>query len=288
MEILTFGKILFAATILNACNPSAEKGKESNNAVNTAVELNLSGREEISLPAELDEISGHTFIKGNDDLLYCVQDEKGIIYVYNLKTKSIVEQIDFAEDGDYEGIVTDGDYFYVLNSKGTIFSVPVKSENRTGQVKIYKDLLGKGEYESLGIDEKSKELVVLCKSCKQDRKIRQSTSYLLTYNEKGEVILKNSFVIDLNSLVAIDSKFPKAFNPSEVTFKSSTNEWYILSSIDKVIVVTDQSFQPKSIIPFSRKDYEQPEGMAFDSQNNLYISSERGEESSGMLYKIVK
>lgn len=282
MRVMNFIKFGVVLLILNSCQ--SVTSSTSSNLVDSTQVLNLANRESFELPAELDEISGHTFVIGNDDLVYCVQDENGDIFGYNLKDKKIERVIPFAKNGDYEGITNDGTFFYVLKSNGSIFSLPI--EGNTNAVKEFKNLLGKGEYESLGIDTVKKELVVICKRCKADHKLQQTTGYILKYNETGEVTLANSFVINLKEASAIDSKFPKVFNPSAITKKVSSGEWYILSSIDKLILVTDANFKPLSIVPFSRKLYEQPEGIAFDSQENLYISSERGDNSSGMLYKI--
>lgn len=284
MTLFAGAKILLSVFILNACQSNFAKN-EANNAV---VGYDLNKRTSYELPKELDEISGHTFIIGNDNIVYCVQDELGELFAYNLQTKKVDFTIAFGPKGDYEGVTNDGNYFYVLKSNGDIYSFPISLKSATFEAKVFKNLLGKGEYESLAIDQANRKLVVFCKSCKADRKDKKSTGYLLNYSNDGNVSLDQSVSLDLTKVLALDAGFPKTFNPSAMTKKLSTNEWYFLSSIDKVILVTDAAFLPKEIIPFTRKSYEQPEGIAFDSNENLFISSEAGEEPSGMLYKITK
>ncbi|WP_373564831.1 SdiA-regulated domain-containing protein [Sphingobacterium sp. E70] len=70
--------------------------------------------------------------------------------------------------------------------------------------------------------------------------------------------------------------------------KTDSNEWYILSSIDKALVVTDENFHVKSITALDPKLFPQPEGINFDSKFNLYIISEAGDQDKGIIYKFEK
>lgn len=286
MSFISFAQLGLYVFLLSSCQSSSSQEGKEGTVTSMSSYIDLEKRESISLPKELEEISGHTFVKGNDDIVYCVQDENGIVYAFNLKTNTIERMINFGADGDYEGITNDGINFYVLKSNGDIYSFPILSDSNTVVSKVFKNTYGKGEYESLGIDTVKHELVVLCKSCKVDRKKAQSTGYILSYNTGGDITLERPFEVNLAEAKKLDSKFPKVFNPSAITKKYSSDEWYILSSIDKLIVITDANFQPKTVVPFSRKQYEQPEGIAFDSKEILYISSEKGDEASGMIYKI--
>ena len=272
---------------LNACQSSISSDNKVNLDSTSTYDIDFEKRDSYVLPAQLEEISGHSFLSGNDDVVYCIQDEKGIVYSYNLKTEKLVDSITFGPDGDYEGITNDGTHFYILKSNGDIYSFPIPYQGeQIVEAKVFNNLVDKGEYESLGIDTVNHRLAILCKSCKGDRKQNQSTGYFMDYDTKGTVTLGSSFVINSEKVREIYPNFPKVFNPSAITKRNSSGEWYILSSIDKLVLVTDVDFNPKGVIPFSRKMYEQPEGIAFDSKENLYISSEKGKESAGMLYKV--
>ena len=73
------------------------------------------------LPSILDEISGIIWVE--DNRIACIQDEVGIVFFYNLKTKKLDGQIKFGGDGDYEGIALAGDDIYVTRSDGEIFEI---------------------------------------------------------------------------------------------------------------------------------------------------------------------
>ncbi len=73
------------------------------------------------LPKILREVSGIAHMGNNK--IACVQDEDGIIFIYDLVSSRIEEEIEFAGAGDYEGISLVGETAYVLRSDGTIFEV---------------------------------------------------------------------------------------------------------------------------------------------------------------------
>jgi len=73
------------------------------------------------LPKKLVEISGLSFIDKNR--LACIQDEKGNVYIFNLKTREVETKIDFNGDGDYEGIEIIKNDCWILKSNGTLFKV---------------------------------------------------------------------------------------------------------------------------------------------------------------------
>ncbi|MCE3280799.1 MAG: hypothetical protein K0S44_2990 [Bacteroidetes bacterium] len=63
-------------------------------------------KKEWIMPKELNEISGISFV--DEDLLACVQDEKGTIYLFDLERNLITKRIKFSGKGDYEAIAIKG------------------------------------------------------------------------------------------------------------------------------------------------------------------------------------
>ena len=83
------------------------------------------------LPEILNEVSGIVWL--SEETMACVQDEDGVIFIYDLKDKKITDKIEFAGPGDYEGIAVRSNNAYVMRSDGTIFEV----ENfRTKKIKV--------------------------------------------------------------------------------------------------------------------------------------------------------
>ena len=67
-----------------------------------SVSLNLTSELTIEdtweLPGELAEISGIAFL--GEEKVVGVQDEKGVLYVYNLSSRELEKQIQFGPNGD--------------------------------------------------------------------------------------------------------------------------------------------------------------------------------------------
>lgn len=240
---------------------------------------------EYAMPEELEEISGIAFVKGKENTLYAIQDEDGLLFGYDLLKKQIILMASFASTGDYEELATDDQYFYVLKSNGHIYSFSVEHTSASGKVIVNKDLLPKGEYESMAFDPSSGSLFLLCKSCKVDKKGDTVSGYVLKIDGGGRLSNNGEFSLDRSAISTIDGRIKKTFKPSAMARRESTGEWYILSSIDQALVITDDAFKPKEVIHLPRKAFEQPEGIAFDKDDNLYVSSEAGRQTHGMIYK---
>lgn len=259
--------------------------KKSSAQQQDSLAYDLTKREAIALPNEIREVSGQTFVGTDYQSLYMIQDENGIIYQYDLSSKRIANQIPFAKDADYEDITTDDTYFFVLESNGDIHKRAIVSTIESESVR-YRNLLPKGEYESLYYRKDIDKLFVVCKQCKGDRKNNRVSGYILRADKQDNFVLESEFYLDLHQAKTLYKKFPKTFEPSAISYLPSKKEWYIVSSIDKMIVVTDESFHPKQVLHFSRKDYEQPEGLAFNDKGSMFLSSEAGDKDTAMLYII--
>ena len=70
------------------------------------------------LPDRLEEVSGITSYAEN--LIACVNDEEGVIFIWDTKWASVSKKIKFAYDGDYEGIAYLGNVFYIIDSEGEL------------------------------------------------------------------------------------------------------------------------------------------------------------------------
>lgn len=141
---------------------------------------------EHAMPEQLAEISGIAFVKGDEHTLYAVQDEEGLLFGYDLLQKQIASTASFAQKGDYEELATDGQFFYVLKSNGHIYSFSVGHTSAAGEVIVNKDLVPKGEYESMAFDPASGNLFLLCKACKMDKQGEEVSGYILKIGQGGD------------------------------------------------------------------------------------------------------
>ncbi len=281
---LIFSMMLFSG--LAACQSPTKNNTQQ--ATEKQEVTGLKADKTYVLPKKLNEISGITFLPADSQILYAIQDESGIVYSYNLTDEKIASEYVFADAGDYEEITTDGRFFFVLRSDGAIYSFPVDLQAAKTEVQIFEGQLGKGEYESMSYDSESKALYVLCKTCSLDKGNPAVSGYIVNVDASGKLSLKENFQINLDAVAALDGKSVKSLKPSSISKRSSSNEWYVLSSIDKLLLITDDTFQPKKVIRFEKKQFEQPEGITFDKENRMFISSEKNKAKNALLFQYNK
>ncbi|WP_018628434.1 SdiA-regulated domain-containing protein [Niabella aurantiaca] len=244
----------------------------------------LSHPETLKMPAVLDEISGISFADGSDTV-YAIQDESGTVFHFKPGDKDLVAT-KFGKKGDYEDLSVWNDRLIVLRSDGSLYGFPVQETSlaKAVNVKEWKKPLPEGEYEALYANPATNEIVVLCKQCAADKKTGKVSGYILE-QVKDSLTIKNRFAIDASAPGKGSSKHKGAFKPSALTRNPQTGQWYILSSVNKLLVLADQNWQVTETHRLRPSLFSQPEGIAFDKEGNLFISNERGPDGNGAILK---
>ena len=245
----------------------------------------LRNPEKYELPDVLHEISGIAFPRNTSDPIYAEQDERGTLFHFHPGGKDIAET-KFAKKGDYEDVTILCNTVFMLRSDGTLFSFPLEETTTASadHVQEWKDLVPAGEYESVFGDENDGRLYMLCKNCPGDKAEKEVSGYILQLAE-GNLQSAGNFKIDAKKIAGLNGQKKIRLRPSGMTKNYKTNEWFILSSVSSVLVVTDNNWNAKQVIPLDPKTFNQPEGIAFDAQNNLYISNEGGVSTPGNILK---
>ena len=254
----------------------------------------------IKLPAELTEISGITFL--NDSIVLAIADEEGTLYYYDIKQNKVVKKQNFGKPDDYEDLVRVGNDLYIVVSSGVIHHLKNFASDHPEIVSFKIPLKGKNNIEGIAYDAKNNRLLLAEKDngLNNNEKTKEiyaydlksgtfQTSAIITINVEK---IENQFKGD--ALEESSKKFLKAlgnenmnkvFRPSALSVKPSTNELYVLSSINKLIAVISPTGELTRIIPLTGKDFKQPEGIAFSPDESLYISNE-GRSKSGNIIKL--
>ncbi|GGA91183.1 SdiA-regulated domain-containing protein [Mucilaginibacter rubeus] len=238
------------------------------------------------MPEDLTEISGFAFHNGKNDSVYAEQDEEGFLFNLKLGDKK-ANYTKFGKSGDYEDVTICREQVIMLKSDGTLFTFPF-SQVRTkeaAKVQKIKGELPEGEFEAMCADEKTGLVYVLCKHCADEKTSKSSNGYILKLQADGTLKQAGSFAIDVKEIERLADKKRVPFRPSAMAKNTFTNEWYILSSVNKMLIVTDINWKVKNVYPLSVTIFGQPEGMAFDNQRNLYISNEGDQLSAGNILK---
>jgi uncharacterized protein YjiK len=265
----------FLVLIFAYCNP--EKTFQSPTG------YNFNQPEKIKLPHALDEISGISFLKGNDDTVYAIEDEAGKLYRYSLSTGTVLKS-KFYSKADYEDLTIFKDsLFVVLRSNGELYTFPIAESRKEAitNVLVYKDLLPAGEYE--GLFAKDNKWYVLCKNCKGDNDHKEVTVYEIQ-PANGNVITKLSPIKINYAKIRKSANIQKEnFHPSCLAFHPITREWYIISSVNDQLLILDEKWNAKEIYEINSTIFKQTEGIAFNKKGDLFVSNEAAGTTANIL-----
>lgn len=234
------------------------------------------------LPEVLTEISDISYIK--DNLFACVQDELGIIFIYNISKKRIEREIPFAGKGDYEGIALVGSTSYVVNNSGVVYEVSDINHVKPS-VKEYKTYLNaKDDVEALCYDKANNRLLLAYKG---EEAIGNSKG-IYSFDLKSKQLSKSPvYSIDLNNSVFASAikKNKQGVKPSAMAIHPANGDIYITEGTNPKLLILDNQGKIKSLVPLSSKEFAQPEGITFNSAGELFISNE-GKKGGGNILKV--
>ncbi|EDM43771.1 hypothetical protein SCB49_09275 [unidentified eubacterium SCB49] len=238
------------------------------------------------LPKALNEVSGIEWV--DDNTIVAVQDEDGIIFIYNLEKKKIIQEIKFAGSGDYEGITTCNDDAYVIRSDGYVFEIKNFRSNDKKVIKYSTDFSSKNNIETLTLNTKTNSLIVAPKD--KDSKDDFKGLYevpLGTKTRNNKPIVK----IDLDAPALKNykkKKIYKTFSPSDVAIHPLTGDYYILEGKKPKLLIMDANSEIKKVFKLDSKHFAQPEGITFSPNGTLYISNEAGKKSANIIEVVIK
>jgi uncharacterized protein YjiK len=244
----------------------------------------LNSPKRYKMPDVLREISGIAFNQGNSNILYAEEDENGKVFHFKLGDDQI-NVTHFGKRGDFEDIAICNNYVIMLRSDGVLFTFPLSETGKkeADGVKIFERILPAGEYEGLSAIDSGGKIFVLCKHCNDEKTNKWGGGSVLQMDANGNLVHFGNFEISIKQIDQVSGSHKINFHPSALAKNFKTGEWYILSSVNKLLVVTNENWSVKAVYPLNPSLFAQPEGIAFDRMQNLYISNERGGTLSGSI-----
>lgn len=237
----------------------------------------------IILPPELNEISGLTDI----DLkrIACVQDEQGKVFIFDLDSQSIVKSYAFDSIGDFEGLTYTKHSLFILRSDGYLYEWLNFNPDRGGK-KIRRSNLNLPTIDNEGLcfDQKQNRLLIASKS-KPKQKAKKDCRYIYSYNIKNQHLSqKPEYLIHLDTLTSIlfskqdsitEQKTKFNFRPSSLSIHPKTNDIYIISASDYLMVVLNYSDGSiKHIEHLDKSLFNKAEGITFLDSGMMIITNE--------------
>ena len=277
---------LLAALLLASCGSTAPA------TTRVSAGYDLSRPESVSiLPDTLHEVSGLTDIDANT--VACIQDENGVLFLYDLVSNTIKEQFQFHIDGDYEGVTRVGDAMFILRSDATLFEVD-NYRRKDFTLHTYPTAIPAKDNEGLCFDEAYHRLLIACKSklgkgaeFKDKRAIYAfdlHTKQLLpepVFEFDVQVIKEFAAARNISLPQRTVKRSGEATTESLLKFKASAisvhpirNELYLLSASDHFLFIFDMKGQVLHVEALDPKMFNKAEGITFMENGDMLISNE--------------
>jgi uncharacterized protein YjiK len=278
--IITLSGVFFGKEIKGAfagTQPKKEKKAKKNKQESLAIPSDVTIIKKWELPSELLEVSGIAFL--DKDRFACVQDELGIIYIFNTASGKIEKQIEFAGPGDFEGISLTGNTAYVVRADGQLFEVNMTSKKATE----YKTgFTVDDNIESVCYDAKNNRLLL---TGKEPDAGNSNSKAIYAFDIASKKMLPEPvFQVNLSDerLFAGNGKKNKVIMPSAIAIHPVTNDIYIADGPGARLVQLDSAAKLKKVYVLG-KDFPKAEGISFNPDGTIYISNEGKKVAANIL-----
>jgi uncharacterized protein YjiK len=245
----------------------------------------------LTLPEILNEISGISNIDATT--FACIQDENGILFIYDIQKNQIKKQFTFNIDGDYEGITRVDQTIYVLRSDGVLFEISDYTSDNFKLVTHYTGIPANNS-EGLCYDKDNNRLLIACKG-----KIAKGNEYkdkrvIYGFDLKTKKLTsKPAFDFDLQVIrdfaiknnvdlpkkktkkkgKSIEEPFFK-FNTSAICIHPITKKLFLLSASDHLLFIFNNKGDIEQIVQLNTKVFNKAEGISFYENGDMLITNE--------------
>lgn len=226
------------------------------------------------MPDLLKEISGIAY--ADENTLYCVQDELGIVFKYDTHKENISGMFRFTDFGDFEDLAIVKDEVFVLRSDGTLFRFNHRNfDGKISQVVVPANCMN---MEGLEYNPKDNKLYMACK----DQQINDQSQNRIVFSINADNPSKPGIALTIipdELKQALVANYPDnqssslQVNPSAIAIHPQTSEKYVLSAASRLIAIYKNE-QLINVFPLPAELYYKPEGIAFTPDGDLNLSSE--------------
>jgi uncharacterized protein YjiK len=268
--------LVFFAILTASCN--------RNRVIYTPRGYDITKPQGVQLGTKLDEISGICWV--NDSTMLANNDESGRIYAIDLSdiNSKDYNQLKFGGKDDYEDIVKVDSAIYLLVSPGRILKITGYQSRDSTRSELVADLGGKNnEFETLYYDPEVHSLIMVCKDCHKEKdKIRSAYRFDLV---TSTLVDTPYYQIQMDQIRQIMGRAEVDFRPSAAALNPVDNKVYFVSSVGKLMVVTNKKGKVEQAFGISGLLFPQPEGITFAANGDMYISNEIASEPAATLLK---
>jgi uncharacterized protein YjiK len=252
---------------------------------------------EFTLTVDLEEISGLTFME--DGMLGAIQDEDGDLFIIDPSSGEIVEVRNFGEAGDYEGIELADSVLFILRSDGTVFMFDNWRAAEIGGREVQYDVPGRCDAEGIAYRRSMNRILIVCKE-HPGKGYRGKKAIYAFDPTSGESSPSPAFLLEIDDFEYNVEEHPlneairsmlsdridmSGFKPSGLAVHPRTDELFVLSGVTKALLRLDDTGAVTALWMLPVELFDQPEGIAINSNGDVYISNEAGDRKYATLLR---
>jgi len=235
--------------------------------------LNKKNNIKITLPKELNEISGLAYLGDNHVITH--NDEDGIVYKIKLPSGEVINKFilgDKLVSKDFEGIAVVEDTLFVVTSRGVLYKYPGFGDENFAQFeKIKTGLNAENNVEGLCYEPVTNSLLLSCK----DKAGKEYKGFKAVYAFSLEMMSLESKPRFLISTDELKDKFNiKKFSPSGIELNPVSDTFFIISVDEEAIIEISPDGKILDAKLFDSKKHKQPEGITFLDDGSLILADE--------------
>jgi hypothetical protein len=290
--------LLFFACLLASCDKHHKNKKSKVPAMDIGYNLSVSDRV-YNLPKKLKEISGITAI--DSTRIACIQDEREIVFIYDINSGEILSRTDYGYKGDYEGVARVGSALYILRSDGEITGIDNFETEKPVRSTFHSGIQWKDD-EGICYDPATNYLLITTKEIPHkgkgnrdkrfiygfdltSKKPRPEPVYIIDLAVIDSFALAHSVKVPMKDKKKGKSKDPDIrFQVSDLAIHPITGKLFLLSSADKLLFVFNTKNEIEYIGRLKPGLFIQPEGITFMKNGDMFISNE-GQKKSATLVR---
>ena len=254
-------------------------------AENTYKYIQLSGYEQsnpsiVYLPSTISQLSGIVYYP-KDESIFCIDDNVGMLFKFPLYKKKLLQQWPFSSKIDFEELVLKDSTFYALKSNGDVTGFTFIRDSTIIDTFSTGNNIKVREFEAMIFDTARNQLLLVCKDCEDDT-TNTTSVWGLDFTNK---ILSDTpvFIIDGKQIERLFGKKLSKFKPSAAGVHPLTGDFYYVSAINDILLVTDRNGVVKEATALDKILFKQPEGLSFMPDGTLLVSNEFAETGTATI-----
>jgi hypothetical protein len=235
------------------------------------------------LPDGLAEVSGLALTP--DGRLLAHGDERGIVWLYDLKGRRTVGRFGLGErgrvlHGDFEDIAVVGERVFLVTGAGAIYEGRIAPDGRIGRaVRRIQGLGGGCEVEGMTWDPATESLLLLCKTTRTKR-WKDRVVILAVSPETWRFEERPRILVSEDRLQQVTGE--KRFNGSALTRHPRTGTYLLVAGQQRAFAEVSPAGEVLGGGRLEKDRHRQPEGIAIAPDLTLLISDEAGRDTAAI------